>query len=80
LPAGWEIYPNPARRSVMIEMPARSRGARLSLLDMLGEVRAMVEAEGTVATISLDGIESGGYFVRVECAGMVVMRRIVVAR
>lgn len=80
LPAGWEIYPNPARRSVMIEMPATSRGARLSLLDMLGEVRAMVEAEGTIATIPLDGVESGGYFVRVECAGTVVMRRIVVAR
>jgi endonuclease/exonuclease/phosphatase family metal-dependent hydrolase len=72
-----EPRPNPARGTFALSVSAP---AEVRLFDALGrEVRRVATPGGAVA-IEADGLPAGVYLVRVETAGAVVVRTVVVAR
>ena len=86
--AGLQVYPNPARGTATVRLPAASgasaRGAArtIALLDALGRVtwQAKLPADQTEAALDLRGLVPGLYVVRVTGAadGRRLSRRLVV--
>ncbi|MDB5036370.1 MAG: hypothetical protein JWQ98_3611 [Chlorobi bacterium] len=64
----WNIFPNPATVEITVQAPEHGVRWRASLNDLLGhEVRALGNiSSGERLTVSVDGMPSGNYFVRLE--------------
>lgn len=66
---GTQLYPNPAKNQVHIKLPQHIRNASVSMLNLQGQVIRTTQAisqSGQTATLSLDGIAPGVYFLRVQ--------------
>lgn len=64
------LYPNPATDAVTLESAQPLRNARLTLCNAMGAaVRTLDVRQASSATISLDGLASGFYLLKVQDAG-----------
>jgi hypothetical protein len=60
------MYPNPARASVTLELPANVNQAQVSVLDVLGKEHLQTSSTEQKVQLSLRGLSTGVYFVRVQ--------------
>jgi trimeric autotransporter adhesin len=75
-----KVYPNPSNGSVTIEVPATGNESGITVTDVLGRVAVQRSANTTAqnATIHLDGIAAGNYFVKVTSGEKTWREQIVV--
>jgi hypothetical protein len=73
-----EVYPNPAKTFFIVHSPLNAQGSMLRMFDVTGNIVKSVELKGKSDRISLDGIKSGVYFVRV--GNEMVKEKLVVTR
>ncbi|PJJ60742.1 putative secreted protein (Por secretion system target) [Hymenobacter chitinivorans DSM 11115] len=66
---GWGMYPNPAHHRVTLQLPAGATRATATLLDATGRVvrtQHLTPAAPGTAEMSLSGLPTGLYYVRVQ--------------
>lgn len=63
-----EVFPNPARSFVMVNLASETRGA-ISLVDMTGRVVKRQEIQGLENRVNLHGMRPGLYLVVMEASG-----------
>jgi hypothetical protein len=60
------MYPNPAREAVTLELPANVNQAQISVLDVLGKEHLQISSTEQKVQLSLRGLSTGVYFVRIQ--------------
>jgi len=80
LQAGLALYPNPARTTATVRVPASAgTAATLTLLDALGRaVRTQAATAGTDVAFDLTGLAPGLYALRVQVGAALAMHPLVV--
>lgn len=73
----FQLYPNPARESATLTLPAARTAATVRLLDGLSRIvrEQQLAAGQTNATLSLQGLPAGMYVVEVRAAGAAPQRQ-----
>ncbi|MCB9284089.1 MAG: choice-of-anchor B family protein [Lewinellaceae bacterium] len=79
LPAGWKIYPNPARSWLTIELPGVENG-RYALYDLMGRMRMKAGLKGEKTEIGLDGLAPGIYFLEIQTEKNRMLEKVFVIR
>lgn len=76
LQGGLELYPNPARTTVTVRVPASAAPtATLTLLDVLGrKLRTQVAAAGTSVALNITGLAPGMYVLQVQADEALAVR------
>ncbi len=73
------VYPNPARYTIHVESPAVI--SEVQIIDLVGRTVSLHRPNGRHATIDVDQLHTGVYFVRVKSAdGKIVTERLQVTR
>ena len=72
------LHPNPASSTVTVRFDGFGYGAMVEIVDMNGRTVRRQEAGAASATISLDGLAQGAYFVRVTGDTATAVRRLIV--
>jgi len=75
---GFRVYPNPASNRLIIEIPLRLQGARLSLYDYTGkQVFHRSVIQDTRKSISLEGLTPGFYLVEIQTSNGKLHQKII---
>ena len=75
--AGWQLYPNPTRDRLHVQLPAAFGAARAELLDALGRVVLQVELPDGGGELDLREFPAGLYVLRLRGDGGILARRVV---
>jgi hypothetical protein len=80
----WEVFPNPARTSLQVSIPARPAGpCELTLLDLQGRrlrTQSLVGAGPTKVSLSVSDLSAGLYVLRLQGDTYASTQRVIIAR
>ncbi|MCB2377872.1 S8 family peptidase [Hymenobacter sp. BT635] len=76
--ANWQVYPNPARTHVWVEIPGNPDATQLTLLTAMGQVVAQQAMAGARSRVDVGGLPAGIYLLRVTGPAGVWSRRVVI--
>ncbi|MCC2548635.1 S8 family peptidase [Hymenobacter sp. BT175] len=74
----WQVYPNPARGQLRVEVPVSFAARELWLVNTLGQTVRQSAVSSATTLLNLQGLAAGVYVVQVRSSGATLTRRIVV--
>lgn len=76
----FAVYPNPARTEVVVDIQNNFSEASISLKDLLGQTLVSTAATSPQTTLHLSPFMEGVYFIEVQQAGRVAVRKLIISR
>ncbi|MCC7298093.1 MAG: T9SS type A sorting domain-containing protein [Bacteroidia bacterium] len=72
------VYPNPAKGAIHLEFAETETHATVELLNLCGQKVIQATVQGNTGQISLEGLKTGVYIIRIQANGKLAVQQIVV--
>ena len=82
---GLNVYPNPVQNTLFINYEGATSGVGIEIIDRTGKVAKKLSGDNLRVSdnsieISLEGIQTGGYFLKISNGNAVVYRKIIILK
>ncbi|MEM6720168.1 MAG: S8 family serine peptidase [Bacteroidota bacterium] len=75
--AAIQIFPNPAKTNIQINLPVATQNATITLGNLVGTTLSFYTVNGNSQTIDVSQLAAGMYWVRIEAEGETITKKII---